>query len=337
MNLSISSVTLRETTGKDATFPAQPRERLCEAVEIITVNELGNLLSKHETDTGNFDGRIADNLRRLAPSYTIESNRRISSVTRFDTDLVIHADGTVICVEIEKGYLARFEFDILKMQAFASQRKSEGSQAPVFGAFIVPTDNVVARHISGGSKESSFRYLQRISRLIAQIRPLLIEDLLIIGYGIVKTQQETDMPTRREEGTQRQLDWVDGLIPDKDLAILQGYPTELLHRLRRRLAAACPKLREKFNPGSRYLGYANGPSRDALYIYVQKKALVMDMRLPADMTEDLRARGFDVRPRDNFQGRQGWLTGLHVPHDSDREKEVVALMVEALQGEQTDP
>jgi len=37
-----------------------------------------------------------------------------------------------------------------------------------------------------------------------------------------------------------------------------------------------------------------------------------------------------VKPRDNFQAQNGWLTGLIVPHDTDKVADVARLAIEAL-------
>jgi len=84
------------------------------------------------------------------------------------------------------------------------------------------------------------------------------------------------------------------------------------------------------NPNSRYLGYATGQA-DGAYIYVQRKRLRIDLKIPADRAEEITEAGFEVKHSDNFQAKQGWLTGLQVPHDSKRLDEVVDLLVEALE------
>src|SRR4030042_1484060 len=58
-------------------------------------------------------------------------------------------------------------------------------QAPkrkVYGAFIVPADNVVDRNISGSRNESSYKYLNRLSCLLCGIHSLSLSDILIVGY-----------------------------------------------------------------------------------------------------------------------------------------------------------
>ena len=124
-----------------------------------------------------------------------------------------------------------------------------------------------------------------------------------------------------------------GLLPKEILwDAMSGYPLELVMKLRDRLGAKCMGLREKLNRNSRYLGYATAGRSDALYVYVQKKRLLLDVRVSDDRVEELRGKGFEVRPRDNFQAKSGWLTGLLVPHDTDNLDQIVELAIEALQG-----
>ena len=123
-----------------------------------------------------------------------------------------------------------------------------------------------------------------------------------------------------------------GLFPDEEVGyMLQGYPTELVFYLRRGLASHFPKLREKLNTNSRYLGYANGCT-DALYVYVHKRWLRLDIHLPQARAAELQRRGFEVRPAKNFQWAAGWLTGWRVPLDTGKRDLVLALAIEALIG-----
>jgi hypothetical protein len=342
MSLSVRSETLREVVGERSRFPGDLRELLCRAVEAIGAEELPELLSRHEADPANFDGKVEANLRAIAPLLAIKANCQVSGQAKFNNDLVIGADDAMVCLEIEKGSLSRFEFDILKMQAFASSRGPAEANKPVFGAFLVPDDNLVARHISGNSRESSYRYLARLCRLVAQIRPLHLEDILIVGYAMSAPQDVGEHRATRGKGTQPEhtrppsdvLVCEAGLLPEEVIEDrFRGYPTGLVLHLRRRLAEACPKLREKLNPNSRYLGYGLAGGSDDVYIYVRKKDVIIDARLPAERADELRGQGLTVRPRDNYQAKTGWLTGLSVPHDTDHREMIVALLLEALQRE----
>lgn len=114
---------------------------------------------------------------------------------------------------------------------------------------------------------------------------------------------------------------------------LRGYPLDLVFDLRKQIAETQPTVREKLNSNSRYLGYGLPAGSDDLYVYVQKEGLVIDVRLLPDRADELRRLGFQVRPRKNYQARAGWLTGLLVPHDTDKRQEIVALALEALREE----
>jgi len=331
--LSVRSVTLREVAGGATPFPSRVREAICSAVGSIRRDELESLLKVHEADPGNLDGRVEMEIRKLAPLLTVVANQPVSSAVRFNSDLVIEAGDDLVCLEIEKSYLARFELDVLKMQVFAAQTAKARPAVRCFGAFIVPTDNVVARHIAGGSRESSYAYLCRLSRLIAEIAPLQIEDILIVGYGVLAPEGEQEAPQKPQSRGESVLR-ADGLLPDD--AIIKGlrrYPTGLILDLRRRLAAACPGLCEKFNPRVRYLGYSRKGESDSVYMHVQKRRLVLDLRLSAERADEVRQSGLQVKPRMNYQGMAGWLTGVLVPHGTDHQAVVVQLVLEALQGD----
>jgi hypothetical protein len=123
----------------------------------------------------------------------------------------------------------------------------------------------------------------------------------------------------------------DGLLSDEVLATgLGGRPPELVLWLRRRLAAKCRGIKENLNPRSRYLGYARRGRSDALYVYLQRQRLVIDIRLPADRASQVRRLGFEVRPRLNYQGRAGWLTGIRVPYGTQKRGALADLALEAL-------
>ncbi len=339
MGLGVCSVTVRAAAGGRDQFPRAMNDLLCKAVSTISADELQTLMGKHESDSANFDARIEEIIRSMQPDMTVHANHRVFDGAKFDNDLVLETDDALVCLEIEKSPRARFEFDILKMQVFGSQWLAKRPDAKVYGAFIVPADNVVARHISGNSRESSYKYLQRLSRLVAQIDPLILEDVLIVGYSTSITDEEAiqehpsgvkkTSPKAKSKYSQNVVTGA-GLRPEELLwDVLKGYPQELVNKLRKRLAAEFPGLREKINRRKRYLGYANRGS-DAIYVYVKKKNLLIDIRLSADLAEDLRRLGFTVRPYDNFQSDVGWLTGLIVPHDTDKFAEVIKLAIEAL-------
>jgi len=338
-----------ELTDNQVKFPETVKQHICQAVRQITIEDLDDLFSKHESDPENFDGRVEANLRNLIPAVSIETNYRISKLTRFNSDIFIQTDNSYICLEIEKGYLSRFEFDILKMQVFASNKLKQFPNYTFYGGFIVPADNIVAAHIAGNSRESSFRYLCRLSRLVAQIRPKILEDILIIGYSTSaipetikpKKEQKVVSPGKIMERQQSDsavsylIDNGKGLIDNDTIKKkLSGYSLDIVFQIKDSLSAAIPDLHEKLNYNSRYLGYAKGNNSDALYIYIQKKQLVLDVRVSKEEAENLRKKGFRVNPRNNYQCRAGWLTGLSVPYDTDRLDVVVELALMALEGKE---
>lgn len=338
MNLYICSTTFQETAENDSRFPPSLRQLICQSVEQIPIDDMEQLLSKHETDPDNFDGRIEANLRNSLSNSSINSNYRISDRTRFNSDIVIHTENISVCLEIEKGYMSRFEFDILKMQTFASTLLQEDAKRQVFGGFIVPADNVVARHISGNSNESSYKYLTRLSGLVTQIKPLLLEDILIIGYSTSELTKEIESVRRRTPASIKRPisylvngdDGAKGLMAIKQR--LNKYPLELTFKLRNMLASEFPNLREKPNFKCRYLGYANGNRSDAFYVYIQKRRLILDIRVSQEEAENLRNKGFRVNPRNNYQSKAGWLTGVSVPHDTKKLDVIVELVSLALEG-----
>ena len=102
---------------------------------------------------------------------------------------------------------------------------------------------------------------------------------------------------------------------------LQGYSMKVLDTIRKGLAKAIAELSEKFNTGSLYFGYNIGADEDSAYIYVQKKNLVIDLHIDPSYVSLLEKEGYIIKPRDNFQGQAGWLTGWQVPQsttDTDR-------------------
>jgi len=124
-----------------------------------------------------------------------------------------------------------------------------------------------------------------------------------------------------------------GLLPEEIVrGAFRGDIVHLAKALRTRLANDFPELREKLNTNSRYLGYGLVGRSDALYVYVRRNQLLLDIRVPVEHADQLHSRGFEVKPRNNFQGQSGWLTGLIVPNDFNRLDTIVALASEALAG-----
>jgi len=112
---------------------------------------------------------------------------------------------------------------------------------------------------------------------------------------------------------------------------LAGYPTETLGAIRVALGRKINGLTEKFNPKMRYFGYKVNDSADRAYIYVQRFQLVIDLRISMDWIKEIRRAGFVVCPRNNYQGRAGWLTGWKLPHATLNLKPVVEWLCKAFE------
>jgi len=97
---------------------------------------------------------------------------------------------------------------------------------------------------------------------------------------------------------------------------LKGRPVDLICQIRQKLLDENFNLNEKFNCNSRYFGYCIGQDKDKVFIYVQKKDLRIDLCIGRENEDKLTATGFNVKYVNNYQGRSGWLTGWHVPHNT---------------------
>lgn len=134
MDLFVSDITLREIAGYQSTFPESIREMICRSVQQIPIEDIESLLGKHEADASNFDRRIEGHLRNALPSnFKIQANHRVAKVTQYNSDIVIDTPSVSICIEIEKGYMSRFELDILKMQVHASSLLEKDIRTIVYG------------------------------------------------------------------------------------------------------------------------------------------------------------------------------------------------------------
>ena len=112
---------------------------------------------------------------------------------------------------------------------------------------------------------------------------------------------------------------------------LQAYPTSLITLVREKLQKKIPGITEKFNSNSRYFGYWNGDDKDRIYIYVQKKNIVIDLNIELSCVSELEKEDFVIKPRDNFQGQAGWLTGWQVPHSTTKIDFVVTQLCKAFE------
>ncbi len=123
-----------------------------------------------------------------------------------------------------------------------------------------------------------------------------------------------------------------GLLPAKIWkAQLRNYPIDLLSLIRKSILEKVPDLSEKFNQGGLYFGYRVGNCKDKAYIYVQKKNLIIDLCISRNFTKELKKSGFELKHRDNFQGRAGWLTGWRIPQSTLNPKRVVKWLCKALE------
>jgi hypothetical protein len=111
--------------------------------------------------------------------------------------------------------------------------------------------------------------------------------------------------------------------------ILQSYPSTLIKAIRQRLIAEIPNLNEKFNTKSRYFGYYTKDNEDRLYIYVRKEKLRIDLCISRDFEAAIRNDGFIIKYLNNYQGRNGWLTGWHVPQSTTDVKTVLKWLCKA--------
>jgi hypothetical protein len=97
------------------------------------------------------------------------------------------------------------------------------------------------------------------------------------------------------------------------LKVLRKYldPSQIadVEGLRKRLLEKMPDLQEKFNKKSKYLGYRRKDESDCLYLYLQRKRIVVDLRIDPQLLN-----GFEVKHRENYQGKSGWLTGWRIPY-----------------------
>jgi len=123
-----------------------------------------------------------------------------------------------------------------------------------------------------------------------------------------------------------------GLVPDMEWAsAFDSRQMGLMLTIRRELARHTAGLAEKVNTKGLYFGYRNGRGFDALYIHVQKKNLVISVRLSRAHVGHLRAEGYKVNARPCHQYRAGWLTGWEVPHDDREPLKAVRWMLAALE------
>lgn len=108
-----------------------------------------------------------------------------------------------------------------------------------------------------------------------------------------------------------------GLLPENNwLHFFSNYPADSIRQLillRIDLAKRIPAITEKVNGKTHYFGYRLGQSAQRLYIYVQRKKIVVDINIDKNQVEKL---GYKVTCRNNFQRRAGWpTTGWEIPYE----------------------
>ncbi len=105
---------------------------------------------------------------------------------------------------------------------------------------------------------------------------------------------------------------------------LEGFPTELIGSIRKKLNESISNLTEKYNCNAHYFGYCKNKDVDCLYIYLQKKQLRIDLRLSQQYINEIQSNGFEVvKVNNNFQDEKGWITGWHIPQST---KDITIIM-----------
>ena len=121
-----------------------------------------------------------------------------------------------------------------------------------------------------------------------------------------------------------------GLLKDDQWkSYLNDRPIQLVTKIRSHLKKQIPGLAEKFNYNSGYFGFRVKDDKDRIYIYIQKKGLRIDLCIGRENEEKLMSAGFNIKYVNNYQGRSGWLTGWHVPHDTKKLNIVLKWIIKA--------
>ena len=128
------------------------------------------------------------------------------------------------------------------------------------------------------------------------------------------------------------------MVPERNwIPFFSSYPSNLIkvfNLLRKDLEKRTTNIREKFNIKSRYFGYGLEGSSDRVYIYVQRKKLVVDIDIHINQIK--KQKEFTFSSRNNYQGRAGWVTGWEIPCSKlgqiQEIEEIVNVMCQALTG-----
>ena len=150
-------------------------------------------------------------------------------------------------------------------------------------------------------------------------------DVLVIGYLDPTVHDDISTraaPTpRKTAATSGIVDGTEKLNFEEVTKILGAHPGDFaralssLRELREILRRRVPALTEKVNPKGSYIGY-RGDNSDRAYVYVQPNLLVIDLRQPRTIEPLLSKTGVEILHRNNYQGRAGWTTGIHLSHNA---------------------
>jgi len=266
------------------------------------VKKLDKLLS--ERLITKFGKGVKRNFRTMAPE------------NQFEIDIVLPTKPMTL-IEIEKGKLPRLELDIMKILGSIWRFPEKYG----FGCIIVPA-NYIKLKLAGN--RSPYQYVT--DHLIPLNRPVLdfknekgcflLKDFIVIGYVDPRGERMESNPGKKSKYLVcAEMGLVDDSVWEGPL---DNYPTKLIRLIRKQLKEKVPGLTEKFNTNSRYFGYSTG--KDRAYIYVQKDRLRIDLDISRDFEANLKEEGFEVHFINNFQGKDGWLTGWRVPHTTSIER-----------------
>lgn len=114
----------------------------------------------------------------------------------------------------------------------------------------------------------------------------------------------------------------DPLIEENKLRVLlSGFKSGFVMELRETLVSQFPALHEKFHTEQNYIGWwldGDEESNDAdrVYIFFEKDAMSVRIKLTRQREQEIKDLRFDVVPSKNFQGKAGWITGWKIPYDT---------------------
>jgi len=128
----------------------------------------------------------------------------------------------------------------------------------------------------------------------------------------------------------------DALIEENELRVLlSGFEPGFIPGLRESLIEEFQNLQEKFHLEQRYIGWwlvgdRNKGDADRVYIFFEKNAMSIRIRLSRQRERDIKAFGYEIQPSRNFQGQAGWITGWKIPYDIPSPKMVHHFFHDAL-------